>query len=171
VLRRGLFRNQQGVAAIEFGILAPIFFILLVVLIDLSIFFAVHSIVDDAVENAARAIRIGQLTADDTKGTKFRQVLCGQIFFLNCNNFTFTVQPTDDLSKVDPKPKLDDDGNIEGSQYKQSKPEDYVVITIVYVHRFIIPYAGEIFGDDGLSDPYKRAIISFLVIRNEPFPG
>jgi TadE-like protein len=166
---RGFLGNQKGVAIIEFAILAPMFFALLLVLIDLSIFFAVHSIVDKSVESAARAVRIGELQGDDVDGTKFRSVLCENIFFLDCNNFSFSVQPTSDLGTVNPTPKVDENGQLEKPGYQKGSSEDLMVITIVYVHRFIIPYAGNIFGDADMVDPQERVITSFLVIKNEPF--
>jgi hypothetical protein len=107
----------------------------------------------------------------DTDGSRFRGILCSQLFFLSCNNFTFSFGPVADLSSVNPKPSLDADGHIVGPTFNAGDPEDLVVVTIVYVHSFIVPYVGSIFGDDGLNDPHKRAITSFLVIKNEPFPN
>jgi Flp pilus assembly pilin Flp len=169
-LRRSLSRDEQGVTAIEFAILGPIFFALLMVLIDLSLFFATHTIVDGAVQNAARAVRLGLLQTD-TDGSQFRAVLCKQLFFASCANFTFSVQAVTDLSTVNPKPSIDSDGHLINPQYKPGGPDDLVVITIVYVHHFIVPYVGALFGDDGLNNPQERALTSFLVVKNEPYPG
>ncbi len=44
-------------------------------------------------------------------------------------------------------------------------------MTIVYVHTFLIPWIGRIFGDDGLNAPFSRAIVSYLVVKNEPYPA
>lgn len=169
-MRVRLLRDQKGVAALEFAILAPIFFLLLLALIDLSIFFATHSIVDDAVAGAARAVRLGLLESD-TDGTQFRTTLCKRLFFVSCNNFTFSVKPVSDLSTVSSSPAFDASGHLVDQTYDPGDAEDIVVVTIAYVHTFIIPYIGLIFGDSGLTDPHLRTITSFLVIKNEPYPN
>lgn len=169
-MRVRLLRDQRGVAALEFALLGPIFFLLLLALIDLSIFFATHSIVDDAIEGAARAVRLG-LLQNDPKGTKFRTVLCQRLFFVGCNNFTFSVKPTANLAAVSPTPAFDASGHLVDQTYDPGHTEDIVVITIAYVHTFVVPYIGLIFGDSGLSDPHLRTITSFLVVKNEPYPN
>ncbi len=169
-MRVRLLRDQRGVAALEFALLGPIFFLMLLALIDLSIFFATHSIVDDAVAGAARAVRLGLLQTD-SDGSQFRGVLCKRLFFVDCNNFTFSVKPVTDLSTVSPNPAFDSSGHLVDQTYDPGHSEDIVVITIAYVHTFIVPYIGLIFGDSGLSDPHLRTITSFLVIKNEPYPN
>jgi Flp pilus assembly protein TadG len=168
-LHRSGLRSEDGVAALEFAILAPIFFLLLLALIDMSLFFATHSIVDKSVENAARAVRLGSLQADKD-GSGFRATLCQDLFFVDCNKFSFSVVATNDLSTISSKPTLDGNGMIAGATYDPGKPEEFVVVTIVYVYQFIIPWIGDLLGDDGLNDPRSRAITSFLVIKNEPYP-
>lgn len=168
-MRRSLLQSEAGVAVLEFAILAPIFFLLLLALIDMSLFFATHSIVDKSVENAARAVRLGSLQADKD-GSNFRATLCQNLYFVECEKFSFSVEATDNLTSVSSKPKIDKEGQIDNPTYNPGKPEQFVVITIVYVYRFIIPWIGELLGDDGLSDPQTRAIVSFLVIKNEPYP-
>lgn len=167
---RDFLRQDSGTSILEFGILAPVFFLLLVALIDLSLFFATRAIVDDSVENAARAVRLGELQASADPDAAFRGALCDRIFFLECDRFSYTVTASDRLASSSISPVLDDDGLLVGATIDLGEPEDIVVITISYVHRFIIPWMGDIFGDDGLNDPQSRAIISFLVVKNEPFP-
>lgn len=167
-MRGNFCRDQKGVAALEFALLAPIFFLLLLALIDLSIFFATHSIVDDSVESAARAVRVG-LLQNDKDGTQFRAVLCKRLFFVSCGNFTFSVKPTTNLGAVSPNPGFDSSGHLSDQTYSTGNPDDVVVVTIAYVHTFIIPYIGLIFGDSGMINPHMRTITSFLVVKNEPF--
>jgi Flp pilus assembly protein TadG len=163
-----LLRDQKGVAALEFAILGPIFFVMLLVLIDLSIYFATTSIVYDAIEGAARSVRVGQLQNDN--GTQFRTVLCKRLFFVTCGNFTFSVKPTTNVAGVNRKPGFDSSGHLTDTTYDTGDADDIVVVTIAYAHTFIIPYVGLLFGDTGLTDPHMRAIVTFLVIKNEPYP-
>ena len=150
--------------------MAPIFFALVFVLIDLSWYFMTSSMVDNAVENAARAVRLGDLNPSDN-GVSFRNALCTNLILLDCNNFSFSVSVPTDLSKVDTTPKVDATGAISSPSYDPGGPEDVVVVTIVYVHHFLIPYVANIFGDTSLLDPTERDIVSYLVVKNEPYPN
>jgi Flp pilus assembly protein TadG len=171
-LRRGLFRNEQGVAAIEFAFMAPIFFFLVFVLIDLSWYFVTCSIVDNAVENGARAVRLGQLDANPATGVpEFRSALCTNLVVLDCNNFSFSVSVPADLGNVVTVPEVNPDGTLANPDYNPGGPQSVVLITIVYVHHFLIPYVAQLFGDTTMLDPTERAIISYLVVKNEPFPN
>jgi Flp pilus assembly protein TadG len=163
-----LLRDQRGVAALEFAILGPIFFVLLLALIDLSIYFATNSIVHDAMEGAARAVRVGRLQSGSTS-SQFRTVLCQRLFFVSCGNFTFSVKPTTNLATVSRTPGFDSSGHLSDQTYNPGKADDLVVVTIAYVHTFIIPYVGLLFGDSGLTDPHLRTIVAFVVVKNEPY--
>ena len=168
-MRRRFLRDQRGVAALEFGLLAPIFFLMLLALIDLAIYFATTAIVHDAMETAARAVRVGALQSGST-AAQFRAVLCQRLFFVTCGNFTFSVKPTTNLA--DPAlrtPGFDTSGHLTQQTYNPGHADDIVVVTIAYVHTFIIPYIGLIFGDSGLSDPHLRTIVAFVVVKNEPY--
>jgi len=167
-LREKLLRDQSGVAALEFGLLAPIFFLMLLALIDLSIYFATNSIVHDAMETAARAVRVGRLQSGST-ASDFRTVLCQRLFFVSCGNFTFSVKPTTNLAAVSRTPGFDSSGHLTDQTYNPGQADDIVVVTIAYVHTFIIPYIGLIFGDSGLTDPHMRTIVAFVVVKNEPY--
>jgi Flp pilus assembly pilin Flp len=169
VRRRRILDDEQGVAALEFALLAPIFFAMLSVLIDLSIFFTVRAVVDNAVDNAARAVRLGVLQVNDG-GAGFKKALCSKLVIINCNGFSYSVQVPSNLGSVDTTPALNKNGQLKDQSYDPGGPDDVVVVTIVYVHHFIIPYVADIFGDNGLNDPMVRPIISFLVVKNEPFP-
>ncbi|MFZ1991955.1 MAG: TadE/TadG family type IV pilus assembly protein [Alphaproteobacteria bacterium] len=168
-MRERLLRDQRGVAAIEFGILAPIFFLMLLALIDLSIYFATNSIVHDAMETAARAVRVGRLQSGST-ANDFRTVLCQRLFFVSCGNFTFSVKPTANLAAPGLRtPGFDTSGHLVDQTYSPGNADDIVVVTIAYVHTFIVPYIGLLFGDSGLSDPHLRTIVAFVVVKNEPY--
>jgi Flp pilus assembly protein TadG len=64
---RGLGRNQRGVAAVEFGIIAPIFIAMLVGIVDLGRYMWTLNTMQYAVDQSVRAGVVQKLTDDEVK--------------------------------------------------------------------------------------------------------
>ena len=59
-------RDERGSAAIEFAIIAPIFFFLMFVIAETALVFIAEQVMDNAVFETARLIRTGQVQARRT---------------------------------------------------------------------------------------------------------
>jgi Flp pilus assembly protein TadG len=81
-LRRRLLRNEDGVAAIEFAILALPFFLLVFAIIESSISFAGQQLLQNATDDYARQIRTGQLRTADVSQTGAKAFICQRISLL-----------------------------------------------------------------------------------------
>lgn len=84
----GLARDEKGAVAIEFAILAPIFFALVFAIIETSMSFFAQQVLESALQDSTRLIRTGQSqsgkVAWDT--TQFRKEICGRSFgFFACS--------------------------------------------------------------------------------------
>ncbi len=81
----GRFRkSQDGVAALEFAMLAFPFFILIFATLEAFIAFAGEQLLENAVDTMSRQIRTGQITfgmgrATDKSEAEFRALLCEEI--------------------------------------------------------------------------------------------
>ena len=64
---RGLARNQDGVAAVEFALIAPAFFALLLAVIDVGRYMWVLNTMQYAIDEAVRAGVIRELPDDEIK--------------------------------------------------------------------------------------------------------
>jgi hypothetical protein len=73
-------RDERGVTAIEFGILALPFFTIIFAIIQTAIVFLATQVLDSAVEDAARRVRTGE--AASYTDTNFRDYMCGYTFGL-----------------------------------------------------------------------------------------
>src|SRR5690606_2566182 len=58
--RRALGRDERGVTAVEFGLLALPFFTIIAAILQTSLVFLADQVLESAVHDAARAIRTGQ---------------------------------------------------------------------------------------------------------------
>ncbi|WP_244447063.1 TadE/TadG family type IV pilus assembly protein [Hoeflea sp. BAL378] len=77
-------RSKDGTAAIEFGLLAFPFFLLIFATIEAFIAFAGEQLLENAVDTLSRQIRTGQITvglgrATDLTEAQFRAKFCGEI--------------------------------------------------------------------------------------------
>ena len=83
-LVRAFARDEKGVTAIEFGILALPFFTLILAIIQTAIMFLATQVLDSALEDASRRVRTGQASAYTI--TDFRNYMCGYTFnLLDCS--------------------------------------------------------------------------------------
>ena len=69
----------RGSAAIEFGIIAPVFFILLMGIIENGVIFFAGSTLQYATDEAARWVRTGQASTAGTTQAQFRTLICNNI--------------------------------------------------------------------------------------------
>ena len=79
-------RTRAGSAAIEFAFIAPIFFVLLMGTIEVGIMYFSQFTLQNAVTDAARLIRTGQVSTANMTQTQFRNTICAEIApLLGCN--------------------------------------------------------------------------------------
>src|SRR6185437_8857173 len=90
---RGLLRSEAGSVSIEFGLVGPTFFFLIIAMFELGLTLFTQSALDGAARDAARLIRTGQVqVAADPLGT-FKGLLCGETSFLiDCTKVVFDVR-------------------------------------------------------------------------------
>jgi Flp pilus assembly protein TadG len=81
-LRRALARfqrNRDGATAIEFGLLAVPFCLLLFAILESCISFAAQQVMSNVTDDVAREIRTGRLLAADINATTMRAKICGRL--------------------------------------------------------------------------------------------
>ncbi len=79
---RSFARDERGVTAIEFGILALPFFTIIFAIIETTMVFFAGQVLDSAVEDASRMIKTGRAQAAGYNMTNFRSLMCGYTFGL-----------------------------------------------------------------------------------------
>ena len=113
---------QKGSAAIEFAMIAPIFFVLLLGTFEAAIIFFSQSVLQNGMADMGRMIRTGQVgcprdannqcLAAMTK-EQFRATLCGKVSTLiNCDKLVIDVEAFTDYTGLARTPPLDEDGNL-----------------------------------------------------------
>jgi Flp pilus assembly protein TadG len=99
---RRLWRDQSGVTAIEFGLLAPPLFAIIGVILETSVMFLSSQVLDSAVHDAARQIRTGQLQQQHYNLAQFETLVCSRLFglFRDCSGLQVSVTPVSNFTSA-----------------------------------------------------------------------
>src|SRR3954462_14308502 len=80
-------RNRRGSAAVEFALVAPVFFALLFAIIETAIIFFANQVLETVTQDSARMIMTGQAQAAVYTQAQFKSYICGRIAALfDCTN-------------------------------------------------------------------------------------
>jgi Flp pilus assembly protein TadG len=86
-------RNRRGSAAVEFALVAPIFFALLFAIIETSLVFFAGQVLETGTQDTARLIYTSQAQASGMSEADFKQNLCDRISVLfSCTNVYVDVR-------------------------------------------------------------------------------
>lgn len=99
---RALWRDQAGVTAVEFGLLAPPFFVIIGIMLETSVVFLSSQVLDSAVHDAARQIRTGQVQQQHFDLADFEDLICSRLFglFRDCSALQVNVRPVTNFSSA-----------------------------------------------------------------------
>ena len=168
---RRLARSQDGVTAVEFGMVAAPFLGLLFAISELGLVFFAGQTLETATADTSRLILTGQAIGFDA--ATFKQQVCNRLHGLfgspsSCTaNLMIQVQNLQKtFGHVPPKPKPDPiTGKYPDDAYDGGGPGCVVVVRVMYVWRV---YATLGFN---LSDvaPGKRLLMATAAFRNEPY--
>lgn len=168
---RAFLRDQRGVTAIEFGLLALPFFAIVGAILETSIVFLSSQILDSAVQDSSRLIRTGQ-----SKGftiETFRANVCSRLYglFTDCNGLFVKVNVVTDFKSATVTSPVDATCK---TNCGWTAPESYatgggssIVMVQVYYKWPTLLNLGQL-GLANLPDG-KRLLGAATVFQNEPF--
>src|SRR5215831_19659261 len=86
-LLRRLRHNRRGSAAVQFAIVAPLFFGLLFAIIEVALMFFAGQVLETITQNSARMILTGQAQTGSFTQAQFATNVCSQVPALfDCNS-------------------------------------------------------------------------------------
>jgi len=184
--RRNLLRDEGGVTAIEFGLLALPFFSILAAILETSIVFLAGQVLDSAVQDVSRLVRTGQAQQASMTPARFKELVCDRLYglFPNCTDLYVDMRVVGTFDEVDMTPPVNwtcdprKVGETEAQAAERcaawTRPESYVpgtgtsivAVQVYYKWPVIVPFGG--LGLRNLPDG-RRLIGAATVFRNEPF--
>jgi len=170
VLRR-FRRNRRGSVAVEFALVAPVFFALLFAIIETAIMFFASQVLETITQESARQILTGQAQNAALTQAQFKSnVVCPQIPALfTCANIYVDVEsyPSGQFSSVTINSQIDGSKNfINNMQYNPGGPGEIVVVRLFYQWPLFVTGLG--YNISNLSGN-QRLLAATAAFRNEPY--
>jgi Flp pilus assembly protein TadG len=168
-LARRFSRNRRGSAAVEFAIIAPIFFGLLFAIIETALMFFAGQVLETAMQDSARMILTGQAQSASYDQARFKTDVCSRINALfDCANGIYVdVQSYPSFSNVTITDPVDASKNfVNNMQYNPGGAGDIVVVRAFYQWPLFVTGLG--YNISNLSGN-KRLLSATAAFRNEPF--
>jgi YD repeat-containing protein len=166
---RRFVRRQDGVAAVEFGMVMAPFMLLMFLIMETALLFFAGQTLETAVADSSRLIRTGQAQAMDA--TAFKTEVCKRIYALfDCSaGMYIDVQnpPNFDTGSIDRTVKYDSSGNpVTQFSTDALKTGKIAIVRLIYKWPVLFPLTQKFLGDNGGS---SRLLVATAAFRNEPF--
>jgi Flp pilus assembly protein TadG len=172
--------NRRGSAAVEFALVAPIFFALLFAIIETALMFFAGQVLETITQNSARVVLTGQaqsgsVTACAVSGvsapctqTTFKTYVCSQIPALfDCNSVYVDVTSFSSFSAVTLPSHINGSGNFDTSMgYSAGSAGDIVVVRLFYQWPLFVTGLG--YNISNLTGS-KRLLVATAAFKNEPY--
>jgi Flp pilus assembly protein TadG len=165
---RRLKSARNGNVMIEFALLAPVFFMMILGLVEFVLFQYKTYALNHVVYEATRNLQTGEVQAASNMEAAFRQEACDKAgVLIDCSAIVFDVRAFDELSDVTyPEPTFGEDGLPDNFVFQPGGPNEYSVVRASLQHQFITPFMDYLFR----MGPDLPAIVnSFSIVKNEPW--
>jgi Flp pilus assembly protein TadG len=172
---RSFRRDQDGIAAVEFGLVALPFFALLFAILETALVFWSTQVLETAVANASRTIYTGQFQSTNDQnspdiGTKFKAEVCKNITALfACDTPSVRVDVRRFTPGTPPPDVIDKDTkqiNEAAFGYQTTKASDIVLVRVAVEYPVFVSLMNS--NQANLANG-KRLLMGSATFRNEPF--
>ena len=179
-LRRRLKRfaaAREGVAAVEFALVAGPFLFMIFAVLELALVFLLSTSLDTATERAARRIRTGEVQTAGEGTDAFKTAICGQMTWLASGCSTSlkidvrTFEQFEDSNLPTPfadcpPPSTAQCFDDTALLFEHGGPTDVVVVRTFYTWPLLTPFLNQALErlDGGVA-----VVMSTQTFRNEPF--
>jgi Flp pilus assembly protein TadG len=166
-LLRRFRRSRRASAALEFALVAPVFFALLFAMIETAMVFFADQVMETITQDSARMIYTGQAQHASYTQQDFNKYVCSQIPALfDCNSVWIDVESSSSASGVNVNNCVDASGNFVTAQYSPGGAGDVVVVQMCYKWPIFVTGLGYNIANLPGSMRLLRASAAF---KNEPF--
>jgi Flp pilus assembly protein TadG len=166
---RRFAKGEDGIAAVEFGIVAAPFLALMFAIMETAMVFFASQTLETAVADSARLIMTGQAQSGSLSQAQFKNAVCAKILGLfDCQNgLKIDVRTYNDFSSISTAKPFDQDGKLLNNfVYTPGNAGDIVVVRLMYEWPIYVSLLGFNLAD---MSGNKRLIIATAAFRNEPY--
>jgi Flp pilus assembly protein TadG len=162
---RRLARKEDGSAAVEFGLVAGPFLLLMFAIMETAMVFFAGQTLETAVADSSRLIMTGQAQNQGMNQSAFKNAVCARIYGLfDCaNGVQVDVRSYTSFSGANPPNQIDANGNFQNdTTYQPGGAGDIVVVRLFYQWPIYVSILENMTG-------HKRLLVATAAFRNEPF--
>jgi len=165
---RRLVRQQEGAAAVEFGLVAAPFLALVFAIMETAVIFFAGQALETAVADSSRLIMTGQAQTQGMSAATFKNAVCAKIYGLfDCANGVFVdVQTFTSFNNMTLNNPVDAQGNYQNLKYQPGVPGSIVVVRLFYQWPVYVSLLGL---DMSNMNGGKRLLAATAAFRNEPY--
>lgn len=171
---RRFFRSEEGSALIEFAMLSPVFFMLVMGLVEFVLYQYKCYALNHVVYEASRRLLTGEVQnttppPGQTTRDVFRAQVCTEAgALIDCNQIDFDVRNFNTIGAIEfTTPTFNAAGRATNFQYSPGVQNQFTVVQATYPHTFVTPFMGELFGEGNRNKP--AIVSSFSITRGEPW--
>lgn len=161
-------RDERGATAVEFALVATPFFIFLFSCIEVAVLFFSSSLLDNAVADAARRIRTGEVQQASMGAAQFKQLVCDGInAFMDCDRLLVDVERFSDFNSMTNNDPIDNAGNLAVTEdFNPGAAGENVLVKVYYRFPLLFPNLSNPMANLANGDMLLSSAFAF---RNEPF--
>ncbi|WP_293826739.1 TadE/TadG family type IV pilus assembly protein [uncultured Brevundimonas sp.] len=163
-------QGRDGVAAVEFAMVALPFFLMIFSILELGMVFVLDSLLETATMESGRLIRTGQADQQKFTAARFKTELCDRmvLFKSDCiTRATIDVRVIPQFATPDPPDPITN-GEMDPSKtlFDGGDPGDLILVRVWYAHPMASPLLSQAASRIG---PGKVLLQSATAFRNEPW--
>jgi Flp pilus assembly protein TadG len=165
---RRLLHASEGSAAVEFGMVALPFILMVFAILELGLVFVTDSVLENATIETGRLVRTGQASAQSMTAAQFKTSLCGRmsIFAADCaGRATVDVRRIPQFATTPPDPMAGGSFNNGVLTYDNGQPGDLILVRVWYRQPLLTTFLGQ--GLSRLNDG-AAMLTATTAFRNEP---
>lgn len=171
-IRRGfsarLLAAREGSAAVEFGMVALPFCMMLFAILELGLVFVTDSVLENAAIETGRLIRTGQASAQSMTAAQFKTSLCSRmsIFAPDCEaRASVDVRVIPQFEVTPPDPMAGGTFDAGSLTYANGNPGDLILVRVWYRQPLITTFLSQ--GLSRMNDGAAMLTVT-TAFRNEP---
>jgi Flp pilus assembly protein TadG len=166
---RGFRRNDQGVSAIQFALVAAPFLAMTFAIVETALVFFATQAMETATQDAARLIMTGQAQMQGMSAAAFKAKLCTKLSsLLDCaNGLDLDVKSYKSFADVSISNPISGGNYVNSTGYNAGHAGDIVVVRAFYKWPTYVTNLGY---DPSNLNGNKRLIVTTAAFRNEPGP-
>lgn len=167
-LLRCFRRHRRGSAAVEFALVAPVFFALLFAIVEVALMFFASQVLETVTQASARYLLTGQAQSGGLTQAQFKTYVCSQIPGLfNCADLKISVQSAPSFGSISITSPIDAGCNFIGPQnYCPGNAGDPVFVQLSYQWPVFVTRLGFNMSCGASNARWLTATAAF---QNEPF--